>query len=122
MMIADIIVLIVLAAAAGAGVGGGGLLVVYLTLFRDMPQVPAQALNLAFFILSAASSAAVRMKKGTLPDLRLTAFCSAAAIPGILLGSYLRSIMTGDTLQTAFGILLIITGVSVMLKELKPKK
>lgn len=121
MIFTDIIVLIILAAAAGAGVGGGGLLVVYLTLFRDMAQVPSQALNLAFFILSALSSAAVRMKKGSLPDLRAIAFCSASAIPGVLLGTYLRGIITGGTLRIIFGVLLIITGGSVMFKEIKGK-
>lgn len=117
----DIVALLVLAAASGAGIGGGGLLVVYLTQLRGMAQVPSQALNLAFFILSALSSAAVQKKHGTLPDLKATAFCSAAAIPGVLLGTHLRGMMTGDGLRTAFGVLLLITGGAVMWKEIRGK-
>lgn len=121
MIFADIIALLILAAASGAGIGGGGLLVVYLTQLRGMAQIPAQALNLAFFIISALSSAAVQRKHGSLPDLKLTAFCSTAAIPGILLGTYLRGMMTGGGLRTIFGVLLLITGGGIIIKEVKMK-
>lgn len=118
-MIMDIFVLLILAAAVGAGVGGGGLLVVYLTLLRDFAQVPAQAVNLAFFIISAISSAAVQMKNHTLPDLRLILLCSGAAIPGVFLGTFLRNQMSGDSLRMAFGALLLITAFIILRREFK---
>lgn len=119
--ITDIAVLFVLASAAGAGIGGAGLLVVYLTLIHGMDQVQAQALNLAFFVLSALSSAAVQIKNRTLPDLRLIMFCSAASIPGVFFGTYLRNMMSNDVLRMAFGALLLITAFIVLRKEFKTK-
>lgn len=120
-MITDLIVLLILAAAVGAGVGGGGLLVVYLTLFRSFEQVPAQAVNLAFFILAAAASAAVQMKNHTLPSLRLILICSGAAIPGVFLGTFLRSQMSESTLRLAFGALLLITAFIILRREFRPE-
>lgn len=116
-MIADIIVLLLLAAATGAGIGGGGLLVVYLTLFRGYEQISAQAINLAFFILSAFSSAALQWKNHSLPSLRLIALCSAAAIPGVFVGTFVRNQLSGNSLRAIFGVLLLITGLSVLWKE-----
>lgn len=118
-MITDIIVLLILAAATGAGIGGGGLLVVYLTLFRGYEQIPAQALNLAFFILSAFSSAALQWKNHSLPALRLIALCASAAIPGVFVGTFVRNQLSGSSLRVIFGVLLLITGGSVLWKEFK---
>lgn len=120
-MITDIIVLLILAIATGAGIGGGGLLVVYLTMFRNFDQVSAQAINLAFFILSAFASAAVQRKRGNLHDLKSIVFCATFAIPGVICGTLLRNKLTGDTLSTIFGILLLITGGVVLFREIKAK-
>jgi len=119
-MILDILVLFVLAAAVGAGVGGGGLLVVYLTLARGFEQISAQAVNLAFFIVSALASACMQAKHRTMPDLRLIFLVSGAAIPGVLIGTAVRDMLSGYALRMIFGILLLITAFLVLRREFPP--
>lgn len=119
-MIADLLVLLILAAAVGAGVGGGGLLVVYLTMLRGFGQVEAQAVNLAFFIVAALSSAVLQKKKGTLPPLGLILLASAAALPGVFLGSGIRDLMPQSALRLVFGFLLLVTALLILRREFPP--
>ncbi len=45
----DILAVILSAAVSAMGLGGGGVLILYLTLVRDVPQLEAQGINLLFF-------------------------------------------------------------------------
>ena len=47
----DIIISFICALLAGMGVGGGGILIIYLTLFKNLPQATAQGINLLFFVV-----------------------------------------------------------------------
>ncbi len=117
MILLDIIVLLILAVAVGAGVGGGGLLVAYLTLCRGFDQLPAQAVNLAFFVVAALASALFQAKNRTLPHPRLIAVTALAALPGVFLGSRIRGGFSSDSLGTFFGLFLIFTAFLVLRRE-----
>ena len=52
-MILDIIAGIISGALGAMGFGGGGILILYLTLYRNLPQTASQGINLLFFIPSA---------------------------------------------------------------------
>ena len=41
------------------GLGGGAVLIIYLSVFTDMPQLKSQGINLLFFIPIAAAAVAV---------------------------------------------------------------
>ncbi len=116
----DILIMLLLAALYGCGMGGGGLLVVYFTLLRGMAQADAQALNLFFYVIASTASAAILLRKRKI-DPRLVVLCSLAGIPGAYLGSLLRQLISVALLRKIFGVMLIITGVSVFFSKSKEK-
>ena len=61
-MILDIIAGIVSGILGAMGFGGGGILILYLTMYKDMPQVVSQGINLLFFIPSAAFAVVMHIK------------------------------------------------------------
>ena len=50
--------------AGGLGIGGGGILLLCLTVFGGMDQLPAQGINLVFFLPVAAVSLFIHIKNG----------------------------------------------------------
>ena len=50
MLLYDLLASLLAAALSGLGVGSGGLLVIYLSLFTDLPQRTAQGFNVLFFL------------------------------------------------------------------------
>ena len=61
----DIVMCFLLSAVAGTGVGGGGLFLVYMTGPMGIAQLPAQALNLFYFLASCVPATLTRFR--TLP-------------------------------------------------------
>ena len=102
---------------AGIGVGGGGLLVIYLVLFRHINQIEAQGINLAFFVLSAAASLPIHLKKRRFSWFTVITL-SASGLIGAWIGSSLAKICPPDIVRKCFGGLLIFSG----LLELFSKK
>lgn len=102
----DFIAGLICAILAAMGVGGGGLLVIYLTLVKDMPQLTAQGINLLFFLPSAFISLMFKLKLFKSQKELLLLICPAAIISSIafcLIGGYIS-----DTLiRRLFGIFLI---------------
>lgn len=113
-MLISLIVFFVLSVAAGSGIGGGGLAVVYMTLVLDFNQLTSQCTNLLLFIISALSSFAVQFKNHSLPSIKTVLFCSFSAIPGVFLGTWLRGMLDTSLLRLFFGIVLVLTGLSVL--------
>ena len=116
MEILDFLVMLVLAAASGCGIGGGGMLVVYLTLIREVSQRAAQSVNLLFFLISAGTSAAVQLLRGSFPRWKPVLMTAAAAVPGVFLGSAIRGMISGGMLRTVFGLFLIAAGLTACLR------
>lgn len=114
----DLAVLLLLGILYGCGMGGGGLLVVYLTLVRGMAQGDAQALNLFFYVIASTASAFFLLKKRDV-NPRLILLCALSGIPGALLGSLLRRIISVALLQKIFGGMLVVTGISVFFSKRK---
>ncbi|MBE6614694.1 MAG: sulfite exporter TauE/SafE family protein [Ruminococcaceae bacterium] len=120
MNIRDIGMCFLLSAIAGTGVGGGGLFMIYLTGPMGFSQLPAQAVNLFYFMAAAVPSVLTRFR--TLP-FRLTGLCIAGGIPGVILGSYVRNLLPEEMLAKIFGILLAASGAAVFfIRERKEKK
>lgn len=110
MFIVDFIVGLFVSALAGLGVGGGGLLVIYLTLVKDMPQIEAQGINLLFFIAAGASSFLVHFKKRNINKKVLVLMIVAGSI-GSITGGILLNFISIGIIRIIFSIFLIASGV-----------
>ena len=116
-MVADIIFSTAAAVLSGLGVGSGGLLVIYLTLGEEYPQIVAQGLNLLFFIFSSGAAMAYhlthrKINYGAVLTLILT------GIPGALVGTSLLNVFGGGVTRKIFGAMLVISGI-IALKRSK---
>jgi len=118
MNILDFFVAVFTAAHAAAGVGGGGLYVIYLTLVRDIPQLTAQGINLAFFIAGALSSMILHLRKRRF-NFRLVFLAGALGALGSLFGAFLASRLDTQTLSKFFGGMLIFCGIRTLFAKVK---
>ena len=94
----------------GLGIGGGSLLILWLTLFLQMPQDMARAINLLFFLPAALISCLFRIKQGKL-DLRKIFPGILAGILGAALFTFIGIHLNAELLRKPFGILLLLTGI-----------
>lgn len=119
-MLIDAIIFTLIAVLSGMGVGGGGLLVIYLTLFQNVPQMASQGANLAFFIVSALASTIFNARRGAIVWKTILPII----ITGILfsfLGVFLASKIQPHIIRKIFGFMLVISG-STSLFSLFSKK
>lgn len=114
----DFIVALLASALAGTGVGGGGLLVIYLTLAKQIEQLTAQGINLSFFLAGAVSSLLVHVKKRHInfPLVLLLGLTGAAFS---FLGFWLAERVASSLLQKAFGAMLILVGIQTLFKKVE---
>ncbi len=101
----------------GMGMGGGAVLIIYLSLFTDTPQLKAQGINLLFFIpigLTALIIYAFKKQIKWKTVLPLAAFGIIGAFSGIMLTKYIGN----EWLSRIFGGFLIL----MALKEFFAKK
>lgn len=106
----------IIASMAGLGIGGGGLLVIYLTLVLKLEQLPAQGLNLLFFVIASGSSLFIHAGKRKL-DIKLILIISASGIIGALIGMELSDIIHPELIKKFFGGLLLLSGAVSLFKK-----
>ena len=96
------------------GVGGGTLLLVLMPLFLNVGHREAQAINLLFFLPTAAASLYFHKEKGFLDKKSLR----QAAVPGViasLAGAVVSMAVDVSLLRKPFGIFLLYSGASMLL-------
>ena len=120
-MAADIILSVIFGILSGCGVGGGGLLVIYLTLAKDIGQLNAQGINLLFFVFSAAASLCVHLRKRRINYAAVGALC-ASGTAGAFFGNQAASALSPVILRKLFGAMLIISGAVTLIKLASEKK
>lgn len=91
------------------GLGGGAVLIIYLSLFTDMPQLKAQGINLLFFIPIAVAAVTVyavkkQIKWKTVLKVALWGLLGAAV------GIYFADFLGGELTSKVFGGLLVTMG------------
>ncbi len=95
------------------GVGGGTLLLLIMTLLLGVEQRTAQAVNLLFFLPTAASALVCHAKSGCLdkPTLR-----SAIpwAVTAAVAGAWIATAVDPEMLRRPFGVYLLLSGVSLV--------
>ena len=101
---------------SGLGVGSAGLLVVYLTLVLDLPQLTAQGLNLLFFLFSSGAGLIVHLARTPLL-FSCILLLLLGGVAGVLFGTRLAAFLPEALLQKLFGGLLIVSGAIGLLKR-----
>ena len=87
----NILVGILTGATASMGLGGGFILLVYLSVFTEIPQDIAQGINLLFFLPIALLSLVIHIKN-KLTDLKLVGKYLILGLPCAVVGSYVAGI------------------------------
>ena len=95
------------------GVGGGTLLLLIMTLALGVEQRTAQAVNLIFFLPTAASALVCHAKSGCLdkPTLRSAIPWAVAAA---VAGAWIATAVNPEVLRRPFGVYLLLSGVSLV--------
>lgn len=109
MWIVDVIAAFFMGALSGMGIGGGGLLVIYLTLIRNIDQIGAQGINLYFFLFASIAALFIHCKRRKI-NYGMILFLAAFGMPAALLGGYSASVADPDTVRKIFGAMLIVAG------------
>ena len=94
----------------GMGLGGGTVLLLYLTLFTQVPQHMAQAINLLLFFPAAAAALVVQWTNDLVKP-GILKVCLPAGIGGGILGSLIGNRMQSETLQKLFAVFLLVIAV-----------
>jgi len=119
MFFIDLLAGIFIAALAGLGVGGGGILVIYLTIVKNIPQIESQGINLLFFIAAGASSLTIHAKKRKLNLKKMLPAIIFGAI-GAVAGSLLANTVDAALVKRFFGGFLLVSGLIELFS--KPEK
>lgn len=112
----DLLASVLIAVMAGLGIGGGGLLIIYLTLIKQMPQLPAQGINLLFFLCAAASSLVIHFKQKRI-DCKLLLLLAPLGVLGSIFGSYVAARVAPLLIRKIFAGLLIVSGIIELCKR-----
>ncbi|MGN1338943.1 MAG: TSUP family transporter [Oscillospiraceae bacterium] len=101
---------------ASMGLGGGFVLLIWLTLFQDMPQRAAQGINLLFFLPVAAVSVVMHLRAGLIDKKLVWGF-----IPGGVVGAVLGTIGSGlignELLRKMYAMFLLAFGVRELFRK-----
>lgn len=97
------------AVLSGLGVGSGGLLVIFLTLIENYPQLTSQGINLLFFLFSSGTALIFHLTHRRIV-FEAVAVLVVFGLVGSLIGSLLSGVLGGDLTRRIFGVMLIISG------------
>ena len=114
----EAVVFFICALLTGLGIGSAGILIVYLTSAVGLSQLSAQAANLAFFIIAAASATVLNIKNGLILKKELFILSLAGAV-GAVGGTVLASAIDEGLLKKLFGGLLILMGIFIFFGKSK---
>lgn len=103
------------ASLAAMGVGGGGLLVLYLVFVLGYEQLPAQGLNLLFFICASACSLPLHFIKKRVMLKTALLFAVTGAV-GAVIGCYVSAYLPKNYTRIAFGAFITVAGVITLYK------
>ncbi len=117
-MIIDIIAGILSGILGAMGFGGGGILILYLTLYKDLPQLEAQGINLIFFIPSAVLALIIH-SKNKLIDWRIAVKYILLGLIGVSIGYLLVTIIDETFIRKIFSVILLIVGIKGLFSKSK---
>ena len=97
------------------GFGGGGILIIYLVIFANIPQLKAQGINLIFFIPCAILATIIYTVKKQIDYKKILPVIIGGIIGAIASGFILSKIDT-SYLSNFFAVFLIVMGISSILR------
>lgn len=103
------------------GMGGGGILIIYFSIFTQIPQATAQGINLIFFIPIGILSLIIYQRKKLINWKILIPF-AILGILGSVAGTWLSSLIDNSLLSKLFGGLLVIMGIRELFTKYKGKE
>ncbi len=103
------------------GFGGGGILIIYLALFTNTPQITAQGTNLIFFIPCAILATTIYFLKKQIKIKTILPVISGGIIGSIIASNFLN-FFKSEHLSTIFGVFLISVGLYSIFKQIKSRK
>lgn len=109
-MIIDIIAATISGILGAMGFGGGGVLILYLSLYKNLPQTQAQGINLIFFIPSAVLAVIFHIKNKLIEKKVALCYIGLGLI-GVVIGYLLLDRLNEKILRSIFAAMLIIAGV-----------
>ena len=105
--------------AASMGLGGGFVLLIYLTIFADTPQIEAQGINLIFFIPIAIISLFIH-KKNNLIEKPALFPAILTGIAGCIIGVFTATMIPPEILNKIFGCMILLIGLKELFHKKKP--
>lgn len=121
MVLIDIVASFLIALLAGLGVGGGGLLVIYLSLARNVEQLKAQGINLIFFIICASAALIYNIRKRSLEPKKLLAIAVSGVVFAVI-GSYVAAFIDTFVIRKCFGGLMCVSGIIAFIRSFAEKQ
>ena len=102
------------------GFGGGGVLIIYLVIFANTPQIQAQGINLIFFVPCAILATIIYTIKKQIEYKKIFPVIIGGVF-GAITSSFLLKNINTDYLSKVFAIFLIMMGISSILRLKKIK-
>ena len=115
-MTADIIAGVLSGMLGAMGFGGGGILILYLSLYRNLPQLTAQGINLIFFIPSALL-AVIMHSKNHLIEWKTAVKYILFGLIGVGIGFILLKFVNENVVRKLFSVLLIYMGIKELFSK-----
>ena len=101
------------------GMGGGGILLIYLTVFQNQPQLSAQGINLLFFLPIAAISLFFHTKH-KLVAWNVVFHAVLWGVLGVFLGSWIAGKLGSPLLSKGFAVFLLYIGIRELFRKPEP--
>ena len=101
---------------ASMGLGGGFVLLIWLTMFQDMPQRAAQGINLLFFLPIALVSVVMHARAGLI-DKRLVWSLIPGGILGAVLGTIGSQAVGNELLRKLYALFLLAFGLREIFRK-----
>ena len=114
----EIVIGIIAGIVSGIGMGGGTILILILTLFLNVDQHVAQAINLVFFVPTAISAIIINNKQ-KLIDFKVSNIISVFGIISAIIGSIIANNIDSSFLRKIFGIFLAIIAINEIISYKK---
>jgi hypothetical protein len=102
------------------GAGGGFIIVPVLLLVLHWPHEQAVATSL-MVVTANATSGTLSYSRQKRVDFQTGVRFAAATVPGAIIGSFVVQLLTSQTFNTLFGILLVLISIYLMLRPERPK-
>ena len=120
-MILNGVVALIAGFLGAIGVGGGSVLIIYLTLILNMPQLKAQGINLVFFIPCSITGLIFHIKN-KLIDYKLAIPLIIFGLIGAGVGFWLNQMIDEFIIRKIFGVLLLVIAGAQLYAVWKEKK